>query len=216
MPEEHPNPAEPFSGQFQFSLRTLMGFTAAVALLLGMWSWRGEQGVLNYFQGVAVCVVVLGAVQRRIGLVVIGLLVLVGIRVGLSYSIRNSSMGAATCSWHAMKLPVKVVDANTGRPIAAATVRPQAGFRAATAATDFEGYVELDADLPMLIEESGTIVGMISNRWISFESISAMVEAEGYEPAQVWLEQHYGARQDLPGDPLQPIIVKLRREVSVK
>ena len=141
------NPSEAHP-RFQFSLRTLMAFTAAVALLFGMWSWLGELGVLYYFQGIAVCVVAVGVVQRRIGLVVIGLLVLVGIHAGLTYSIRHSSI-RASCCWHAMKVPMKVV-----------------------------------------------------------------VEAEGYGSAQVRLQQHYGTRHDLPGDPLQPIIVKLRRKAS--
>ena len=108
MSEQASNDPSEARPRFQFSLRTLMGFTAAVAPLLGMWSWRGELGVLQYFQGVA-----------------------------------------------------------------NATVRPEIGFRAAAATTDTEGYVELNADLPMLIEECETIVGTLGKNWVSFENISA-------------------------------------------
>ncbi|NQU21206.1 MAG: hypothetical protein HQ567_07985 [Candidatus Nealsonbacteria bacterium] len=211
--EQAPNDPSETIPRLQFSLRTLMGLTAAVALLFGMWSWRGELGVLYYFQGVAVCVVAMGAVQRRIRLVLIGLLVLAGIHVGLSYSIRHSSIHASW-SWHAMTVPVKVVDANTGRPVVNAAILPEIGFRADATTTDAMGYAELDANLPMLNEQCETIVGPQCTRWISFENISTRVEAEGYRPARVRLQQHYGARHDLPGDPLPPITVKLQRAVS--
>jgi len=202
MTDEPARPSASLRPRLQFNLRTLFGLTAAVALGMGMWAWRGEYGLLLYFLGVSLCVVAAGAALRRVGLIVVGVALLLGTWYGVQFSARRTST-ASGFAWLGGTVPVRVVDAATGEPVPRATVRILSGPNACTARrvrTNHEGCAALECELPVIIERTRHLVGVHERRWIGLSGVAAIVEAEGYRTARVPLRTRLAERYDAAGD----------------
>ena len=127
MPKEKRSTGErQQASRFQFSLRTLLGLVAALSLLMGMWAWRGEYGLYQFFFGAGLCLVAVGIYLRRVRLILCGVLVLVGIELGISFSARRTAV-TSRITWSVVALPVQILDANSGEPIPRAMARVLSG-----------------------------------------------------------------------------------------
>jgi len=214
--------------RFQFTLRTLMIFTAVVALGCGMWKWKGPWGLYLFAMGSGFALVVAGVWLRRLALVVLGILMMVGVEAGLRFSLRRTWIASGS-GWTTISVPFQVVDAETGKAVVGAAVRlrslssgdePEGGRRARTnadgtrrvPATNVEGETEADVRLLFISEEYVFFVERLGSRWVTFDGVVATIEAEGYRPATIQLEERFPGRYDIRKDSLPPVRVELRRE----
>lgn len=215
MPDEDQDAPRRPQKTLQFSLRTLFALTAACALLSGMWAWRAEQGVLDFFLGASACLIGVGVVQWRIVLIAAGIAGVLGTGLALSFSARRTaiSAGSGRCT---IAIPVRVVDAATKRPIPGATVRIQCGWPAPDPArTGSDGTAVVDGHMTFISAQYVTLFGTRGRRWISFSGVSASIEAQGYRPlAGVFVSKHFGQSHDLPLDPLPSMTVELKRTAA--
>jgi len=214
MDEQESDASSQSPWRFQFSLRTLLVMVAVVALLLGMWTWKGELGALQFFLGAGLVLIAVGLWQRRPGLIVLGVVVLIGIQGGLRFSARRTAVTTST-GWHEIAVPLRIVDAESGSPIAGAAVRilsgPAPADRLRCVATDADGQAEVDGKLSSVNQQYETLFGTFGGRFVSFSGVLAEIEAEGYRSRRVCLSEHFGQRRDLPCDRLPRATVHLQR-----
>ncbi len=201
---------KPSFWQFQFNLRTLFILTAVFALGLGMWEWRGPLGLYWFALGSGLALVVAGAALRRIWLIVLGILVLVGIEVGLRFSIGQTRIASGS-GWINVAIPFEVSDAATGKPVEDAFVRVAAGAQFA-AVTDADGSARVDAELVFISQEYQSLFGRLGTSWIGFDGITAQVDAEGYQPVRLLLDEQLGRKHDIRKDTLPAVRIELKRE----
>jgi len=205
---------KPSFWRFQYNLRTLFILTTVFALGLGMWEWRGPLGLYLFAMGSGVAVVVAGVVLRKIWLIVLGVLVLVGIQLGLEFSYERTAVNSGS-GWINMAVPFEVVDAATGKPVEGAEIRVAAGAQF-TAVSRADGSARVDAKLVFISQEYKSLFGRLGKSWISFDGITAEIDAEGYEPAKVWLDDHLGRQHDVRDDALPTVRVELKRRPGWK
>jgi len=194
----------------QFSLQTMFGMTAVVALMLGMWSWRREYGLWQFFVGTGVCLVAIGILRRRVRLILVGIFVLVGIEVALRVSAEHTTINTGS-GWCNRRVVVKVIDAATDKPIRGANVRILSGRNAGNAqwfATAENGLADVRCEFAVIDERYGTLFGTWGTRWISFRSTWAEVDAEGYQSVRVDMQTHLNGRWEVEAD-LPKVIVKI-------
>jgi len=212
MPKEKRSTGErQQASRFQFSLRTLLGLVAALSLLMGMWAWRGEYGLYQFFFGAGLCLVAVGIYLRRVRLILCGVLVLVGIELGISFSARRTAV-TSRITWSVVALPVQILDANSGEPIPRAMARVLSGRDAGGAeyvAADGNGVARVPCELAVVVEEYETFFGTRGNRRLSLSGVWVEVRAEGYRPARLFLEKRLGKHRELRSDPLPMITVKI-------
>ncbi len=211
MPDQQPqSPGQP-KRPFQFNLQAMFALTAACALLAGMWSWRDVMGVLQYFQGVSVCLISVGVVRRRKRLIVLGVVALAGLQLGVRFSARRTGASAGS-GWCTIPIAARIVDARTGQPIPNATVRVLHGSATPSGVrTGTDGRATVDTELTFIFGRYHSIFGTGETRWVGFSGVAIEADAERYGQARVSLSEHFPERWDLTGDPLPPVTVELER-----
>lgn len=194
-PTPPPSPPQepPPVGRFQFSLRDLMLMVAAVALLLGMWNWRGERGLLEYFLGASVCLILAGIYRRRVVLIVAGVVALIGIQVGVRFSSRRTAARVSTVTASCLTT-VQVLDARNDKPISNAWVRFSANTNWLPAGS--QGITRFPAQYTCIVEECDWLLGTWTSRWIALGGEEISAEADGYRSETVSLRKQFGDRLD--------------------
>ncbi|MBN2022907.1 MAG: hypothetical protein JW809_08930 [Pirellulales bacterium] len=204
-----PAPSPPAARfRLQFTLRTLLGFTAACALLMGMISWRRELGAFQFFLGASVCLTVVGIVLRRWRLAVVGLMATVAMYQGVRYSARRTDV-TTTTGWHVIHVPILVLDARTGKPVPGATVQIRHSRTGNTARTNNQGRAELSEEMSYITTHYETVFGNRESSWIDFAGSVLVVEAPGRPAARVPLETLLGSYGSVPFPSPSTVRVKI-------
>lgn len=198
MTEELGPPGES-NRRFQFSLRTLMGLVAGCSLFCGMVAWQGEQGAFLFFLGVGFCLMVLGIVLRRIGLILAGAAAVVLMFLAVSFSAQRTGVTTASI-WQPVAIRIEVVDAASKEPVAGAGVYVRSRSDLAPTAeelpTDADGVAEVTAELSCGFTGYRTLFGTRTERSISFAGATVHAGARGYETVDRPLSAYLGKSRE--------------------
>jgi len=185
--------------RFQFSLATLMGLMAGCSVFFGMVAWKGEQGAFLFFLGVGACLIVLGIVLRRIGLIFAGAVAVVLMFMAVSFSARRTGVTTGTM-WRVVAIRIEVVDAASEQPVAGAGVsirsRGDLSPYAEEVPADAGGVAEVTAELSCVFTSYRTLFGTRTERSISFAGATVHAGAEGYHPVDRPLSSYLGESRD--------------------
>jgi hypothetical protein len=148
MSEPEPRPAPKLAKRlrFQFSLGTLLAVVAAVGLLLGLRTWRGEvvSRTPEAFLAIGLGLFAAGAFLRRWAMAAFGLVLLAGLawEIFVINPTRAENM-VFNREWF------RVVDSQTSKPVAGARVRV-VSCAASIGTTDTSGDVRLKTYPPSI------------------------------------------------------------------
>lgn len=198
--------------RLQFSLRLLLGLTAACSLLLGMIAWRGEAGAFWFFLGAGVVLIAVGVYLRRVRVVLAGVVAVVAMFYGLIFSAQRTRMAGGGAVWQPAVVRVNVVDVATGEPVAGATVdihsRCDVPIEKSTTGTD--GAAGVACYFSAVVSNYRTLFGNRGKRWISFEGVEVRAEAEGFQPFREPLAECFD-RPPGGSEPLAPATLPMKR-----
>jgi len=208
-------PASPLR-RFQFGLVDLLVAAVACAFLCAIYAWGGDATgrIPELFLALAVGLFAVGWFRRSKLLIVTGLLMLLGMKLQLAAFSEHVQRQTDRASWTLHQLDITVVDATTDRPIpgAAISVVARNGPNAITsrAQSDDAGTATLYSKVPCYCasESNGPLL------WFYLDGLRVEVNAEGYAPAAIALDEYYGQRRwDLfANGPLPPVTIELRAE----
>jgi len=210
-------PASPLR-RFQFGLVDLLVAAVACAFLCAIYAWGGDatDRVPELFLALAVGLFAAGWFRRSKLLIVTGLLMLLGMKLQLAAFSEQVQRQTDRTSWTLHQLGITVVDAATGRPIpgAAVSVVASNGPNTVTsrAQSDESGTATLYSKVPCYCASESNGPLLPSAGWFYLDGLHVEVNADGYAPAKIGLDEHYGQRRwDLfANGPLPPVTVKLR------
>jgi hypothetical protein len=198
--------------RLQFSLRLLLGLTAAISLLFGMIAWRGEAGAFWFFLGAGVVLTAVGVYLRRMRVILAGVVTVAAMFYGLVFSAERTRMTGGGAVWQTDVVCVRVVDAATGEPVAGASVsvRSRSDVPVDEVPTGPDGVADVVCHLPMIVSSYRTLFGNRGEGWISYEGVTVRAQAEGYRAVRRPLIECFDGPPDGLGPP-PPATVRLER-----
>jgi len=215
-------PSRPVSPlrRFQFGLVDLLVLAVACAPLSAIYAWGGDATSLipELFLVLGLGLFAMGWLRRRILLIVTGLLMLLGMKLEPADFSEQVQRRTDRASWTLHQLNITALDAATGRPIpgAAISVVARNGPNTVTsrARGDESGCATLYSKVPCYCPTETEGVSFGAAGWFYLDGMRVEVDAEGYTPAAIALDEYYGQRRwdVFSNGPLPPVTVKMQAE----
>lgn len=200
-------------GPYQFSLRRLLALMTLCCLMLGLLTWRSCIPTIALAIAGPICLV--DGIRR--GQWVKGIVVMVACLI-LAVLLQEGVSAGSGRGWFVV--PIRVVDAATGKAIANAEVRriryvTGGNAQAPTTRTARDGLVNLAVQMHYNVYGRHFLFGPDEMRRTIDVSGELEIIADGYEPARIWLAEQLGTdRWDRNGPGFPEIQVELHGKAA--